>query len=411
MGFIHHSRFLTLGTFPTYERYQTIERNMSILGSLCIILSLTIIPAFRSRLTVCGITVFLALVLFGAPDVLAADISFTYVPDYGTKNNLKGKVDDPNYKVAVYILIDGMGWWLKPYTNSFVCPDGNGDWECDITTGGVDEYAIKITAYLLPSEYDPPFRSKEEDEKNSLDKATAIRSARTISFSGYNWSVKSSVDEAAGIFWTVNPGQNYFSHYVNNVWVDEQGRLHLKVTQQNGKWYCAEVRCSDHLGYGKYTFSLSSGFEQINENVVLGLFTYDDETIFPNREIDIEFSRWGTPLNENGQYVIQPWYVTGNIQRFNVIHNSLDSIHSFTWNPQSINFQSHYSDETSIQSWSYEGGNIPRTGTENLRINLWLNAQSPSDGEEVEVVIDKFEFKSSRSTVITPILLLLLDSN
>ena len=395
----------------TFERYQTIERNMSILGSLSIILSLTIIPAFRCRLTVCGITVFLALVLFGATDVLAAAISFTYVPDYGTKNNLKGKVDDPDYKVAVYILIDGMGWWLKPYANSFVYPDENGDWECDITTGGVDQYAIKITAYVLPSEYDPPSRSKEEDEKNSLAKATAIRSARTISFSGCNWSVKTSVDEAAGIFWTVDPGQNYFSHYVNNVWVDEQGRLHLKITQQNGKWYCAEVRCPDHLGYGKYTFYLSSGFEQINENVVLGLFTYDDETIFPNREIDIEFSRWGAPFNDNGQYVIQPWDVTGNIHRFNVIHNGLDSMHSFTWNPQSINFQSHHSDETSIQTWSYDGGNIPRTGTENLRINLWLNAQPPSDGEEVEVVINKFEFKSSRSTVITPILLLLLDSN
>ena len=137
---------------------------------------MTIIPTFRRRLTVCGITVFLALVLFGATDVLAAAISFTYVPDYGTKNNLKGKVDDPDYKVAVYILIDGMGWWLKPYANSFVYPDENGDWECDITTGGVDEYAIKITAYLLPSEYDPPFRSKEEDEKNSLGKNNGVTS-------------------------------------------------------------------------------------------------------------------------------------------------------------------------------------------------------------------------------------------
>ena len=100
-----------------------------------------------------------------------------------------------------------------------------------------------------------------------------------------------------------------------------------------------------------------------------------------------------------------------NDEMFNVIYNGLDSMHSFTWNPQNINFQSHYSDETLIQTWSYDGENIPRTGTENLRINLWLNAQSPSDGKEVEVVINKFEFKSSRSTAITPILLLLLDSN
>ena len=82
----------------TYE--QTIERNMSILGSLPIILSLTIISVFRRRLTVCGITVFLALVLFGATDVLATTISFTYIPDYGTKNNLKGKVANPKERNA-----------------------------------------------------------------------------------------------------------------------------------------------------------------------------------------------------------------------------------------------------------------------------------------------------------------------
>jgi len=36
---------------------------------------------------------------------------------------------------------------------------------------------------------------------------------------------------------------------------------------------------------------------------------------------------------------------------------------------------------------------IPRPGDENARINLWLmHGLPPSDGQEVEVVIRKFEF-------------------
>ncbi|OGY25961.1 MAG: hypothetical protein A2Z24_02480 [Candidatus Woykebacteria bacterium RBG_16_44_10] len=99
-------------------------------------------------------------------------IEFTYVPPYGSFDNLKGQVCHvwpADYKVAVYIYVVGR-WWTKPYWAwplTDINPDGS--WVCDITTGGVDEEATKIAAFLVPNGYAPP-----EDEPDLIgDNAVA----------------------------------------------------------------------------------------------------------------------------------------------------------------------------------------------------------------------------------------------
>lgn len=86
-------------------------------------------------------------------------IEFTYVPPYGSFDNLEGQVWHvlPNeYKVAVYIKVTG-GWWTKPYWNSPLTDiELDGTWVCDITTGGQDSQATEIAAFLVPNGYDPP---------------------------------------------------------------------------------------------------------------------------------------------------------------------------------------------------------------------------------------------------------------
>src|SRR5437667_40636 len=67
--------------------------------------------------------------------------------------------------------------------------------------------------------------------------------ARVIKFSGYDWTVKSSRDR-------VGPGPNYFSDGEENVRVDERGRLHLRLTQREGRFYCAEVVSRRSFGAG-----------------------------------------------------------------------------------------------------------------------------------------------------------------
>ncbi len=83
---------------------------------------------------------------------------FTLVPPIGSFANLQGQVWHVlpiNHAVTVYIKIGG--WWTKPYWNQpKVTINCDGTWTCDITTGGVDELASEIAAYLVPASYNPP---------------------------------------------------------------------------------------------------------------------------------------------------------------------------------------------------------------------------------------------------------------
>lgn len=109
-------------------------------------------------------------------------LELTYVPPYGSFANLRGKasgVDPAAHKVAVYIYVNG--WWTKPYWEAPLTPlRPDGSFECDITTGGHDEFATRIVAYLVPNGYMPPLLAGEAElpaelETHALAKAEATR--------------------------------------------------------------------------------------------------------------------------------------------------------------------------------------------------------------------------------------------
>ena len=272
------------------------------------------------------------------PQINSPAIGFTYVPPCGSTNNLEGRVQNitpDDYRVAVYIKV-GIGWWNKPtWTEPLTPIQPDGSFTCDITTGGNDPNATEIIAYLVPNGYTPPKMSgecvlPEELNEKSEAKAKTMRSCgyRRIYFSGYNWRVKFSRTDKVG------PGNNYFSDLEENVWLDEQGQLHLKITERDGKWYCAEVILEESFGYGTYIFHLASKVDQLDENIVVGLFTWDDcyDIQYGNREIDIEFSRWSNPnKDENAQFVVQPHEKTGNKHEFTVQQDVEISTHYFGW--------------------------------------------------------------------------------
>ena len=328
-------------------------------------------------------------------------IEFTFIPPYGSSLDLEGRVRNVNpadYKVAVYIFIEGAGWWTKPYFAQPLTPIlSDSSWICDITTGGSDIYATEICAFLLPNGVNPPLMSGQPELPETLYTISVasiytIRTPKTISFSGYEWWVKASVGK-------VGPGPNYFSDSTENVWVDELGQLHLKITQRNGKWYCPEVICNSSTGYGKYVFSITGRIGQLNQNVVLGLFTWDNSPEQFHREIDTEFSRWGVTADTNAQYVVQPYDQPGNRFRWMMPQLIDSSTHGFEWKSDNISFfsvkghQPVTGPDSVIQSWHYTGSDVPASGNQNPRINLWLfNGIPPTDSTGTEVVITKFEY-------------------
>src|SRR5690606_9166055 len=223
-----------------------------------------------------------------------------------------------------------------------------------------------------------------------LGETPIVQSARIIKFSGYDWIVRTSDNKKVG------PGPNLFSDSEDNVWVDNQGRMHLTIVQKGGLWYCAGVILKNSLGHGKYIFYVANDVSKLDQNVVGGLFTYLND----NEEIDIEFSKWSNPDNMDSQFAVQPSTRVGNKVRYDLNLTSNLSTHSFNWQPDRIEFFSRHghgvepNEDNLIHEWIYKGNDIPPSrGTERLRMNLWLfRGQVPSDAKEHEMIIEKFEY-------------------
>jgi hypothetical protein len=230
---------------------------------------------------------------------------------------------------------------------------------------------------------------------NDAKKADDRKKPKVITFSGYEWTVKSGKPP-------LGPGPNYFSDSENNVWLDDKGYLHLKITQKDGVWHCAEVDGVKPLGYGKYIFHLAGKIDKLDRNTVLGLFTYDcrspDAEKVAYREIDIEFGTYGKTDNPRvyGLLSVCPGYVKGNRVNFDIQMNQELSTHSFDWQSKSISFRSvegDGADAKEIFAWNYTGKAINKPGQEVPMINLWLwSGKPPVEGKELEIVVRKFEF-------------------
>jgi len=357
--------------------------------------------AGRSWIVLCLITAY-SHAASGAPAIV-----LTNVPAFGSFDNLSGVVVDAApaaHRVAVFIYLPSAGWWSKPYCDpQLTVIQADGSWTADITTGGADASATKITALLVSTNYSEPCVMGPATLPTNVT-AQAIASAtfervdpnvRWISFSDYDWWVKTS----PGL---VGPGPNYFSDSTNNVWVDGQGRLHLRITHRSNQWQCAEVVTKRTFGHGSYRFELDSVVNDINPSVVLGLFTWSDDPAYTHREIDVECGRWADPGDvNNAQYVVQPWDWPNHLVRYTVPAGLTNSTHLFTWEANHIAFQAlrgSYAPNPPaanvISTWTFsQAADVPQTGDENVRINLWLiNGTPPTDNAEVEFVIGSFNF-------------------
>ena len=255
--------------------------------------------------------------------------------------------------------------------------------------------------------------------KQSDPEDVLLRQGDVVHFAGRKWDVKSNE-------YAVGPGPNYFSKRYSDVWVDEKGYLHLNIAYHDGKWYSTEVISQENLCYGKYAWTIQGDPQSFARNVVLGLFTWDNNTFFTqaNSEVDIEFSYWGTETNTSPlTYSVQPVnfgpYYAERSKNILMDANRLAGVstHVFDWTPTLVTWYSYEGEyregATPYAEWSfdlnhparikYEGGQasqpivIPAPGaTTNARMNFWTLphvAIGPSDGMPHEVVIRNFVYE------------------
>lgn len=256
--------------------------------------------------------------------------------------------------------------------------------------------------------------------KQSAPEDVLGRVGDVVYFSGYTWDVKFND-------YQVGPGPNYFSRFYEDVFIDENGYLHMRIAEHDGKWYSSEIVGRDTLGYGTYTWVMQADLENIPENVTVGLFTWNTESFYTdaNSEVDIEFSKWGdSNLETTLHYSVQPvaFGPTYPERTHNAITQPGDLIgvttHTFTWTDTLITWASYMGDGVDpsklTASWSFDLDNPARVKNENgnssepivipgpaaatnARINFWLLpwiSTTPTDGLEQEIVVRRFTFEA-----------------
>lgn len=319
-------------------------------------------------------------------------IVFTKIPptDVGGPDKLdriEGHVIGAGPDERIVLFAKSVQWWVQPATGDAytkIQPDSS--WANETHLGG--EYA----ALLVGPGYHPPATLDELPAVGAEVLAVAVTKgtgppagmSKTLQFSGYEWNVRTMSSDRGGT-------TNYYG--LDNVWTDEHGALHLRITKSGGQWTCAEVNLTRSLGYGLYRFVVRET-SSLEPAVVFGMFTWDDKGEGQNhREMDVEMSRWGDSHSKNAQYVVQPYYVPANVARFTVPRGSL--VHTFRWKPGSVLFQTRRgaADGSGNLAEHVFTSGVPTPGNERVHLNLYVygGAASPPENEG-EVVIEKFEY-------------------
>lgn len=206
-----------------------------------------------------------------------------------------------------------------------------------------------------------------------------ISNVSALHWSGYDWTLKSGV---------TGPGPNYWSP--NNAYVDSGGNLHLELNYENGRWNCVELNSVEDFTFGKYTWVVSSQSLNLDKNVVLGLFTYTDNT----HEIDIESGQWGDSSSNHLHFTCQPESVVKGVTFVSPTSKYVEATsvtYAFDWQQNYIHYTATASNGEIIADWYYTyASGIPQV-TAKAMMNLWLQGGvPPSNGKPVEVILSSF---------------------
>lgn len=222
--------------------------------------------------------------------------------------------------------------------------------------------------------------------------ACGSATAATVQFAGKTWNVRPN-----GVG---GPRNNTWCQA--NAFVDTQGNLHLKLTQTASGWCSAQVSSVERMGFGTYQWQLKTRVDNLDKNVVFGLFHYPTADVGPDgtNEIDIEFTKWGNAAANALNYSIYPTSLATayTTQTFPIAMNGDYSTHRYIWKSNSIRFQStngHYdTNPLPIADWTFAPPSPQtRIGQAPMPVfmNLWITAP-PSNGQPVEIVISGFKF-------------------
>jgi hypothetical protein len=205
-----------------------------------------------------------------------------------------------------------------------------------------------------------------------------------INFSGFEWEVYRIPRDIFGVL---------YPNSASNVWTDQKGWLHLRITKEPEGWTGAEINLTRSLGYGTYSF-MTHELPELEPATVLSMNSWDPQDAGQyHRSFDILLGQFGDPAIKNAQYSILPFNVPGNVYRFTASRGALT--HSFHWERGRLSFETKETDRPShvVARHTFTSG-IPTPGGEGIHINLFAygNSQQIPQKNGVEVMIEKFVY-------------------
>jgi len=228
--------------------------------------------------------------------------------------------------------------------------------------------------------------------------AMANGQSTKIDWQGYTWYVKSTPSEG--------PGPCRWSP--KQVWVDEQGFLHMRISKVDGQWCCAEIWTTKPLGFGSYQCQVEGPIDVLDPNIVFSMFSYAGPDGI--KETDIEFARWGNPKAHNGNWTVYPDDKSEKIGQhtFDFKLSGTYTTSRFIWSSKLMQYEllgGHQplgSETNLMESWIYVPANSKHAITQNpvpLHFNLWLfRGRPPTDGKPVEIIVHSFKWQPSEGT-------------
>jgi hypothetical protein len=296
----------------------------------------------------------------------------------------------PGQRIVLYARTDGRWGVCRQSGQPFTNIEADGRWKASVHLG--TQYA----ALLVDPTYNPPEQTESLPSVGNGVVALAVvngegpapvhPSPKILKFSGYEWTTSTGPIFRAG-------SRNFFDPA--NVWTDEGGALHLRISGSPEKWTAAELKLTRSLGYGTYRFQVRD-VSHLEPSALLTLITWDGVgTESDRRELDVELGRWGYLDNTNVHYVVQPYYVPANFVAFRTPPGAYT--HSFRWEPGQVTFStvagSGDTDAGRVINQHVFTSGVPSPGAESVRIALYVfhQGQVPLKNENA-VIIDKFEY-------------------
>ena len=323
-------------------------------------------------------------------------IEFTHIPPAAQGgrervDTISGRVKNARPKQRIVIYAHSGPWWVQPWPDHpFIPIKTDSTWSTDTHLGF--EYAALL---VEPDYYPQPEMDVAPTQGGSVALVTIVKGVGkpqlaprgSLKFSGYDWGVRMIANDKGGT-------NNLFDR--ENAWTDASGALHMEIKKKSGRWSCAEIFLNRSLGYGTYSVTVRDT-SHLEPAAVFTMYTFEDSAGEHHyREMDVEVSRWGDAANKNNaQYVVQPFYIPGNVFPFTAPSGTLTYV--LRWESGHATFKtfrgrSARAGTQLISEHEFTSG-IPVPGNAMPRLIFYLVASDKNPlRKPCQVVVERFEY-------------------